>query len=133
VSRTFWLALICLISLGLLLAWRGNIGARPIGDETASILASASDPAVDDRPPLAKSDRLSSPYFDKLALKATEAIQILPGGGPNPAISPKADQPADPPSQPTADANEVTTWHWHAGSKITKRTTVAPRDSRGIQ
>jgi hypothetical protein len=30
--------------------------------------------------------------------------------------------------QSKSEASEVTTWHWHAGSKITKRTTVAPRD-----
>jgi hypothetical protein len=124
VSRIFWLALICLISLAVFLALRSNIGARPVVGETASVLAASPDPPIDDRPPLAKSDRLPSPYFDKPAAKPAGTLENLPAVG-DPAITPKESRPGDLPSQPTADVNEVTTWHWHAGSKITKRTTVA--------
>jgi hypothetical protein len=119
VRRTVWLALICLISLGVLFTLRSNTGARPVQGETVSVLPSPDLP-IDDRPPLAKSDRLPSAYFDKPVAKPDDTVRILPAV-PDPANTPKA------PSQPTADANEVTTWHWHVGSKITKRTTVAPR------
>jgi hypothetical protein len=127
--RTVWFALICLISLSLLSTLRSNIGARPLPGETAPVLAPYSDLPIDAGPPLVKSDRLASPYFSKPAAKSGGTVQkvsTLPGR----TIFPKANQPGDAPSQLTTDANEVMTWHWHVGSKITKRTTVAPRDSR---
>jgi hypothetical protein len=129
VSRTFWLVLICLISLGVVSALRSNIGARPMDGETASVPARSPDIAIDDRPPLAKSDRLPSPYFDKPAVKPAGTVQIRPTV-PDSMITPNANLSGELLPQPTADANELTTWHWHAGSKITKRTTLAPRDSR---
>jgi hypothetical protein len=117
----------CLISLGVLFTLRSNIGARPVHGEKASVLPSSPDPSADDRPPLAKSDRLPSTYFDKPVAKLEETVRVSPAV-PEPAITPKANQPGDLlPSQVTADVNEVTTWHWHVGSKITKRTTFAPR------
>jgi hypothetical protein len=116
----------CLISLGVLFTLRSNIGARPVHGEKASVLPSSPDFRVDDRPPLAKSDRLPSAYFDKPLAKPAETVRVSPAV-PEPAITPKANQSGDLPSQSTADASEVTTWHWHVGSKITKRTTVAPR------
>jgi hypothetical protein len=127
--RTVWLALICLISLSLLFMLRSNIGARPLLSETAPVLAPSSGLPIDDRPPLVKSDRLPSPYFNKPAAKSADTAQNL-STLPGRTISPKANQPGDVPSQLTAEANEVTTWHWHVGSRITKRTTVAPRDGR---
>jgi len=123
VRRTVWLALICLISLGVLFSLRSNIGARLVHGETASVLPPLPDLLMDDRPPLAKSDRLPSAYFDKPLAKPDDTVRILPAV-PDPATTPKANQPRDLPSQPTADANEVTTWHWHVGSKITKRTMI---------
>jgi hypothetical protein len=127
-STTVWLALICLILLGGFLL-RSNIGARPMDRETAPVLDPSPDFPIDDRPPLAKSDRLPSPYFDGPAAKPAGTVQILPPL-PDPAVAPKANQTGNLPSQSTADTSELTTWHWHVGSKITKRTTVAPRDSR---
>ena len=124
--RTVWLALMCLISLGVLFTLRSNIGARPVRDETPSVLPPSPDLPREDRPPLAKSDRLPSAYFDKPVAKRDDTVRILPAE-PDPATTPKPNQPGDLPSQPTADASEATTWHWHVGSKITKRTTVAPR------
>jgi len=127
VQRTVWLALICLISLGVLFILRNNIGARPARGETTSVLPPSADlPIKDKQPPLAKSDRLPSAYFDKPGARPDDTIRVLPAV-PDAAITPKASQLGDLPPQSTADANEVTTWHWHAGSKITKRTTVAPR------
>ena len=122
-SRTVWLALMCLISLGLLFTLRSNIGARPVQGETTSVLSPSPDLPIDDRPPLAKSDRLPSAYFDKPLAKPDDTVRVLPAI-PDPATTPKASQLGDLPSQPTADANEVTTWHWHVGSKITKRTMI---------
>ena len=119
--RTVWLALICPISLGALFLW-SNIGARPIHGETASALAPSD---VDNRSLLAKSDRLPSPYFE--AAKTAGAVQILPAA-PEAATTPNAQKAGDLVLQSKSEASEVTTWHWHAGSKITKRTTVAPRD-----
>ena len=126
--RTVWLALICLTSLGVLFTLRSNIGARPLLSETAPVLAPSSALPIDDRPPLVKSDRLPSPY-NKPAAKSAGTVQNL-STVPGRTISPKANQPGDVSSQLTAEANEVMTWHWHVGSKITKRTTVAPRDTR---
>jgi hypothetical protein len=126
VRRTVWLALMCLISLGVLFTLRSNIGARPVRNETTSVLPASRDLPKEARPPLAKSDRLPSAYLDKPGARPDDTVRILPGV-PDAAITPKASQLGDLPPQSTADANEVTTWHWHVGSKITKRTTVAPR------
>jgi len=80
--RTVWLALICLIFLGVLFILRSNIGARPIHGETASPLAPSD---IGDRPPLAKSDRLPSPYFDKSVAKTAGTIlPAVPEAASNP-------------------------------------------------
>jgi len=126
-SRTFWLALICLFLLGALL--RTNIGARLVDSEAAPVLISPPDLPIDDRPPLAKTDRLPSPFFDGPAEKFAGIIQILPASS-DLAANRKPNQAGDLLPQPAADGNEATTWHWHVGSRITKRTTVVPRDSR---
>ena len=118
VPRPIWLALICLISLGVLFTLRSNIGARSMRGETASVLTPLADPLIDNGRPLAKSDRLPSPYFDKSAAKMADTI--LPAV-PEAASNPKQD---DLVPQSKSEASEVTTWHWHAGSRITKRTTV---------
>jgi hypothetical protein len=107
------------------------MGARPMDGEKASVLAPSFAPPIDDRPPLAKSDRLPWPYHDTPAAKpVVQTPPAVPDPAITPKITPEAKQAGDLPSQPAADASEVTTWHWHAGSKITKQTTVAPRDRR---
>ena len=123
--RTAWLALICLIPLGGLFALRSNIGAHPIHDETVALPARSPDLMIDNRPPLAKSDRLASPYFDKAAAKPADAVKPVPAE-PDPVITPKASLAGDVTPSARSGASEVTTWHWHAGSKITKRTTTVP-------
>ena len=123
--RTAWLALICLIPLGGLFALRSNIGAHPIGGE---IVALPGRSLEENRPPLAKSDRLASPYFDKAAAKpagAAGAVKPVPAE-PDPVITPKTSLAGDVTPPARSGASEVTTWHWHAGSKITKRTTTVP-------
>jgi len=123
--RTAWLALICLIPLGGLFALRSNIGAHPIHDETVALPARSPDLMIDNRPPLAKSDRLPSPYFDKAAAKPAGAVKPVPAQ-PDPVITPITSLAGDVTPPAGSGASEVTTWHWHAGSKITKRTTTVP-------
>jgi hypothetical protein len=124
VSRTVWLALICLISLGVLFTLRSNIGARPMDGEAASVQGPSLNPSLDDRPPLAKSDRLPSPYFDKPTAKAAGIVRTTPVVLEE-TINPVAKQATDLAPQAKSQTDEVTTWHWHVGSKITKRTTAA--------
>jgi hypothetical protein len=123
--RTAWLALICLIALGGLFALRSNIGAHPIHDEAVAGPGPSPHRMLDDRPPLAKADRLPSPYFDKIAAKPAGAVKPVPAE-PDPVITPKPSVAGDVIPPATSGASEVTTWHWHAGSKITKRTTTVP-------
>jgi|SRR6516165_3334637 len=126
--RTAWLALICLIPLGGLFALRSNIGAHPIRGETVALPARSPDLMIENRPPLAKSDRLASPYFDKADAKpagAGGAVKPVPAQ-PDPVITPKTSLAGDVAPPARSAASEVTTWHWHAGSKITKRTTTVP-------
>ena len=122
--RTAWLALICLIPLGGLFAL-SNIGAHPIRGETVALPARSPDLMIDDRPPPAKADRLPSPYFDKIAAKPAGAVKPVPAE-PDPVITPKTSLAGDVTPPARSGASEVTTWHWHAGSKITKRTTTVP-------
>ena len=125
--RTAWLALICLIPLGGLFAL-SNIGAHPIRGETVALPARSPDLMIENRPPLAKSDRLASPYFDKADAKpagAGGAVKPVPAQ-PDPVITPKTSLAGDVAPPARSAASEVTTWHWHAGSKITKRTTTVP-------
>ena len=130
-SRAVWLALICLISLGVLFTLRSNIGARPIDGEADTFGAPSLNPAIVDRPPLAKSDKLSSPYFDRSAAKAAVTIPTATPVAVEETTSPVVKQGTDLAPQAKSETNEVTTWHWHAGSKITKRTTaVASGNSR---
>ena len=126
--RTVWLALICLISLGALLTLRSNVGAPSARGETTPLQTVSPDFPVDDKPPLAKSDRLSLPFVDKSAVGWRDAVQNLPAA---PEAIPNTIQGGDEAPQSMPDANEVKTWHWHAGSKVTKRTTVVqPKESR---
>jgi hypothetical protein len=123
VSRTVWLALICLISLGILFAVRSNTGARSMPPETASIEPPSTDPAIDEEPPLAKSDRLPSPNIDRPAVKPTDTVQSPPNA-PEAAIILDAKRVDDTAPKAKSGVNEVRTWHWHRGSKISKRITV---------
>jgi len=122
--RTAWLALICLIPLGGLFAL-SNIGAHPIRGETVALPARSPDLMIENRPPLAKSDRLASPYFDKALAKPAGTVKLVPAE-PDPMITPKTSLAGDVTPPARSAASEVTTWHWHAGSKITKRTTTVP-------
>jgi hypothetical protein len=114
--RTIWLAFVCLLFLSALFALRTSTGARTIVGSTAAAPPSA----IDDGPPLAKSDRLPSLDLGRTEAKASvRTVKIAPA-------QPEAKAPPK-----TLDAHhaaserkEVMSWHWHAGSKITKRTTI---------
>jgi len=82
--------------------------------------------AIDDRPPLAKSDKLPARHLDRTEAKAgVTTVKIAPT--PQEAnASPKTVDAA------AGERKEVTSWHWHAGSRIVKRTTQAgqPKSER---
>ena len=119
-ARTVWLALICLVAVSVLFAVRTSIGARVIPMGTASLAdaAAATAPATDDAPPLAKADRLPFRRFPAAPSKTTvSTIENAP--------TPEAEKvrPKASASRSGIESQEVTSWHWHVGSKITKRTT----------
>jgi hypothetical protein len=117
-ARTVWLALICLVAVSVLFAVRTSIGARVIPMGTASLAdaAAATAPAIDDAPPLAKADRLPFRRFPAAPSKTTVSTIA---NAPTPEaekIGPKAGA-----SGSGTKSEELTSWHWHVGSKITKR------------
>jgi hypothetical protein len=117
--RTFWLALICLLAVSVLFAVRTGLGTRLISVATASADAATAS-AINEEPPLAKADRLPSRYFLATPSKTTvSTIEVAPTPEPE-----KAGPTASVSGQRTEN-HEVTSWHWHVGSKIIKRTTVA--------
>jgi hypothetical protein len=119
-ARTVWLALICLLAVGVLFAVRTGIGARVVPVGTASLADAATAPAIDEQPPPAKADKLPSRYFPATPSKTTvSTIEIAPTPEPEKA------RPTASLNGPKTENQEVTSWHWHAGSKIVKRTTVA--------
>jgi hypothetical protein len=116
-ARTVWLALTCLIAVTVLFAVRTTTVVRYLPAATASIADKARAPVVQEAPPLAKADRLPFrfPATPPATVSATEI-----------ATTPDTEklEPAASVSEPAKLTHEVTSWHWHAGSKITKRTTV---------
>jgi len=122
--RTIWLALICLLFLSALFALRTSIGARTIVGSTDEATPSA----IDDRPPLAKSDKLPPLDLNRTEAKASVTTVKIAPAQPEANASPKTID-----AYPAAsERKEVTSWHWHAGSKITKRTTIVaqPKSER---
>jgi hypothetical protein len=118
--RTIWLAVFCLLVLGALFALRRTIGAPTMVGSTAAAPPSAIEA---DGPPLAKSDRLPAPVLERAEAKASvTTVKIAP-------------EPADAKASPKTAASErkeITSWHWRAGSKITRRSTVVgqPKSER---
>ena len=119
--RTIWLAFICLLFLSALFALRTSIGARTIVGS-----ADAAPPsAIDDKPPLAKSDRLPSLYPDRAEAKASVTVKIAPT-----QREAKASPKTPDAHHAASERKEATSWHWHVGSKITKRTTIVGQRER---
>ena len=122
--RTIWLAFICLLFLSALFAVRTSIGARTIVGSTAAGPTSA----IEDGLALAKSDRLPSLDLNRTEAKASVTTVKIAPAQPEANASPKTID-----AYPAAsERKEVTSWHWHAGSKITKRTTIVaqPKSER---
>jgi hypothetical protein len=124
--RTLWLAVICFALIGVLFALRTTIGADATSGRTAPYQTKAVNaPAQADHPPLAKGDKLPSLLLDSHRSAANDAMRILP---PQPEQQPVTSQPPVTPKSvvrsPPPEVKEVTNWHWHAGSKITKRSSV---------
>jgi len=122
--RTIWLAFICLVFLGALFALRTSIGARTIIESTAATPPSA----IEDELPLAKSDRLPSLPPDRAEAKASVTTVKIAPGPPEAKVLPGTVEA----KQPASERKEITSWHWRAGSKITKRTTIVgqPKSER---
>jgi hypothetical protein len=118
-ARIVWRALVCLLAVSVLFALRTSIGARAVPVGTASLTDAATASAIDEKPPLAKADRLPSRYFPATPSKTTvSAIEIAPPREPA-KVGPKTNV-----SGSATKDYEVTSWHWHVGSKITRRTKV---------
>ena len=109
--RTIWLALVCLLFLSALFALRTSTGARTIVGSPAAAPPSAIE---EDGLPLAKSDRLPAPHLEPAEAKASVTTV---------KIAPEPPQAKASPRTATSERKEITSWHWRAGSKITKRTT----------
>jgi hypothetical protein len=101
--RTIWLALVCLLLLSALFALRTSI--------------------EEDGLPLVKSDRLPAPPLERAEAKASVTTVKIAPEPPEAKASPRT---------AASERKEITSWHWRAGSKITKRTTVVgqPKSER---
>jgi hypothetical protein len=78
------------------------------------VKAVAADVTDAENPPLAKSDRLPSRFFDRALPKTTvQTAKIAP-----------ADVPKEPETAlklPEASKDDVVSWHWHEGAKVVRR------------
>ena len=106
--RPICLALLCLFLIGALFAVRATIAARAIAEPALTTSAPDAIDQADDAPPLAKADKLPSVDLD--AVK--RPVSVIPI-----EVTPAEQKTKEPPK-----AEETISWHWHAGSKITKRT-----------
>jgi hypothetical protein len=111
--RFVWLALICLCLVGALSVVRTTIAARAVTEAVSPESADAATAQTDDAPPLAKADKLPVPNSD-VAKKIVTVVPIEPA-------------PAEKKTKAPAKIEETTSWHWHEGSKIIKRTVVRER------
>ena len=108
------LALGCLLGMGAVLAL-APAGDRILSDATAALpLTIMSTRAVEEADEAlvvstsSKADRLLSAVSDQAAPTKVpvKAIKLAPTSDKN------------PPTKPAPKAREVTSWHWHVGSKI---------------
>ncbi|SRR6266436_6647431 len=105
-SRTLWLGLICLLSISVLFVLRTSIGAKTIPEGTAS-LTEAPPSEIENVNTLAKADKLAS--------------RLVNGTAKESVVSTTQITPTKPATEAPKEVSEVTSWHWHEGSKITKR------------
>ena len=138
--RAICLAVLCLLCMGAALALKPNSHVVP--EAAAALPADMSAPATGDDVaafPVAnassKSDKLAmAPSVDRVEKVPVEALKIAPVEVDKPAqptSAPKISEaqptsaPKTPEAKPTSAPKtpEVMSWHWHVGSKITKRAT----------
>jgi hypothetical protein len=110
--RPICLALFCLFLLGALFAVRSTIAARAMSEPAFADRASEAISETEDGPPLAKADKL--PSVDPDAMKRVSVIPI--------EVTPVEKQIKETPKAKETSKAETTHWHWHVGSKISKRT-----------
>jgi len=106
--RPVCLALVCLFLLGAFLAVRTTIAVRAVPEAMASDPAALATHDIDDAPPLAKADKLPSADLDTMQTRVSAVpIEVAP-------VEKKTREPSK--------TEETVSWHWHAGSKISRRT-----------
>jgi hypothetical protein len=101
--RGVWVALACLVCVGALFALKTSVGA-PVKKDASPFDTTVGTSA--DQEPLAKADRLDA------------AIEELPEKN---VVSTTKIEPPKSGVGPSEKATEITSWHWHAGGKIAKR------------
>ena len=106
-SRTLWLGLICLLSISVLFVLRTSIGAKTIPAGTASLIDAAPPSETESVNSLAKANKLASPSINDTTERSIVSTTTI--------------NPTKPAMEAPKAVSEVTSWHWHEGSKITKR------------
>ena len=113
--RPFCYGLICFVILGSSFALRQALSSAALPEASAALetpQASSSFPSSSESYPkpteTLKSDKLEMTLPENVADKVTVQTTLIQSA---PDVSP-----------PVKKSVEVTTWHWHAGAKITKKT-----------
>src|ERR1700743_901540 len=111
-NRTVWLAFICLAAVTVLFAVRTGIAARvkPAGTTSPADIGTPS--GAYEAPPLAKADRLPIRQFPAPSATAVSPTEVAP------VLAPKTTASV---AESSKESHEIASWHWHVGSKITKR------------
>src|SRR5574337_744352 len=114
-QRLVWLALFSLLGISGLFAARTVAGVTVI--KRGAPDAVAADVTDNDELPLAKGDRLPSPFLDgALPKTVVDTVKITPTEAPKQSEAPK---------------HEIASWHWHEGSKIVRRRATAQTPAAG--
>ena len=121
--NAFCLAVMCLLFMAAVLALKPTMSSRAVWD-AAALHSIASVATISDSssafPVANTSSKADTPpnahSVDAVEKVAVEATKIAPV---------QVDAQSPPTSAPTKP--EVVSWHWHAGSKVTKQTAVRDR------
>ena len=104
-QRLLWFGLFSVLGISGLFAARTVAGVTVIKRGVPDAIAA--DAADNHDLPLAKGDRLPSPFLDGALPKTlVDTVKVTPTEAPQQAEAPK---------------NEIANWHWHEGSKIVRR------------
>jgi hypothetical protein len=131
-DRALWLAFGCLFAISILFVLRTTIGAQVMPAATA--FSTQAPIASAEAPPLAKADRLALPYFDNSQKTIVDRPQETIPDSPQASLvreNATATSSANVSKSVAAD-REIISWHWHVGSKITKKTAAlgSQKDAR---